>query len=64
MSTSTLSKFPGPKLHAAFELPHLLSQYRGELEEDIRKMHEQYGPVVRISTHQLSFSTAAAHKGM
>ncbi|WYZ35865.1 hypothetical protein EsH8_X_000512 [Colletotrichum jinshuiense] len=50
-----LSHIPGPKLSAATYIPEfyydvvLFGRYTGE----IRRMHEKYGPIVRISPHEV-----------
>ncbi|EKG16266.1 hypothetical protein MPH_06520 [Macrophomina phaseolina MS6] len=53
-----LSKFPGPRIAAFSNLPYSVSYLGGRQPYDILKLHEKYGPVVRISPHELSFSTA------
>ncbi|KAJ5238402.1 hypothetical protein N7468_003021 [Penicillium chermesinum] len=53
-----LSKFPGPKLAAAtsvYEFYYSVIQ-DGMFPWKIKEMHEIYGPVVRITPHELHFS--------
>ncbi|KAF2027534.1 cytochrome P450 [Setomelanomma holmii] len=50
-----LSRFPGPKLAAATYLPefyHDVVRF-GCYTKEIRKMHERYGPIVRINPNEL-----------
>ncbi|KAM0271148.1 hypothetical protein ACHAQH_009167 [Verticillium albo-atrum] len=50
-----LHKIPGPKLAAATYLPefyHDVVQV-GRYSHEVRRMHEQYGPIVRISPNEL-----------
>jgi cytochrome P450 len=50
-----LSKFPGPKINAFTLLALSISEYKGRQVEDVTKMHEKYGPVVRLSPNYVSF---------
>ncbi|PLN81744.1 isotrichodermin C-15 hydroxylase [Aspergillus taichungensis] len=50
-----LANFPGPKLYAASYLPFLYqNKITGTLAKDMLRMHERYGPIVRISPTQLA----------
>ncbi|KAL4955914.1 cytochrome P450 [Aspergillus filifer] len=52
---SPLAQFPGPKLAAAtlwYETYHDAFRW-GQYTFEIARMHEKYGPVVRISPHEL-----------
>lgn len=55
-----LSKYPGPFLWRAFRLPFLISFMKGRLPHDIKKLHEQYGDIVRLAPDELSFIDPAA----
>ncbi|MCJ1374965.1 hypothetical protein MMC20_006198 [Loxospora ochrophaea] len=58
---SPIVKFPGSKLAASsywFEFYHDVIR-RGEYVWEIRKMHEQYGPVIRVSPYELHVSDPA-----
>lgn len=55
-----LAKFPGPKLNAISSLPGIHSLLRGRLPLDNKKLHEKYGPVVRVSPNELAFNSAQA----
>jgi cytochrome P450 len=57
-----LSKYPGPPLWAASRLPYVLSLLFGKLNEDMSKLHEKYGEVIRLGPNELSFSTEQAWK--
>ncbi|KDN67898.1 putative cytochrome P450 [Colletotrichum sublineola] len=50
-----LSHIPGPKLSAATYLPEFYYDVilYGRYTTEIRRMHEQYGPIVRISPHEV-----------
>ncbi|UZP34352.1 hypothetical protein NXS19_002168 [Fusarium pseudograminearum] len=55
---SPLSKFPGPKLAAA---THLYESYydfwkKGQYYKVIQRMHEVYGPLVRVTPDELSIN--------
>ncbi|KAL1792259.1 hypothetical protein ACET3X_010010 [Alternaria dauci] len=58
---SPLSKFPGPKLAAVtlyYEIYYDVFRW-GRYWAEIKKMHEKYGPIVRISPHELHVSDPA-----
>lgn len=55
-----LAKFPGPKTNAASPLPGIYSLLRGRLPLDNKKLHDIYGPVVRVSPNELAFNSAQA----
>ncbi|GAD91552.1 hypothetical protein PVAR5_0124 [Paecilomyces variotii No. 5] len=59
---SPLSRFPGPKLWAISRIPSQLSVLRGHSHLDISRLHEVYGPVVRIGPNELVFNTPAAFR--
>lgn len=55
-----LSKFPGPPAWAATNLPIVRMLWAGKDATTIHALHEKYGPVVRISPHELSFTSEQA----
>jgi len=57
-----LSNYPGPPLWAASRNPYVASLLFGTLNEDISRLHERYGEVIRLAPNELSFSTKQAWK--
>ncbi|KAF6235303.1 hypothetical protein HO173_006498 [Letharia columbiana] len=57
-----LRKYPGPKLLAASRIPYLKWMFSGTLVPEHRKLHEQYGPVVRTAPGELSYISVEALK--
>ncbi|ROV87881.1 hypothetical protein VSDG_09530 [Cytospora chrysosperma] len=55
-----LSVFPGPKLSAASRLPYAWRLWQGQLHENVKQLHDIYGPVVRIAPDELSFNVNSA----
>lgn len=53
----------GPAWRAALDFPDCWSMLSGNAHIDTQKLHNEYGPVVRISPNALSFNTAQAWKG-
>ncbi|KAK0713480.1 cytochrome P450 [Lasiosphaeria miniovina] len=51
-----LSKFPGPFANSVSWLPNVLRLLSGKHHAYIKKLHNKYGPVVRVSPNELSFS--------
>jgi hypothetical protein len=50
-----LSNYPGPKLWAISDIPRAYYWLQDELPDKILKMHEIYGPVIRIAPSELSY---------
>ena len=55
-----LSRYPGPKLWAAYRLFFVIKDYQGLLPFEVLKFHRKYGPVVRIAPNELAFTDASA----
>ncbi|KAK3990004.1 cytochrome P450 [Cladorrhinum sp. PSN332] len=55
-----LRHFPGPIYRRASRFPHAFRSATGVGPFDIQKLHERYGPVVRIAPNHLSFTDAEA----
>ncbi|KAK0707965.1 cytochrome P450 [Lasiosphaeris hirsuta] len=51
-----LRDFPGPKFWGASHLPYTISWLSGHAGSDIARLHDQYGDVVRVAPHRLSFT--------
>ncbi|KAI0472507.1 cytochrome P450 ClCP1 [Xylaria cf. heliscus] len=58
----SLSEFNGPILWRLSRLPHVFSMLKGTLPFDIKKLHDLYGPIVRIALNELSFIASSAWK--
>lgn len=50
-----LHRYPGPKLSAFTTLPHFFAVSKGDLHRYLRRLHNEYGEVVRIAPDELSF---------
>ncbi|KAK5651518.1 hypothetical protein OQA88_11972 [Cercophora sp. LCS_1] len=57
-----LRKFPGPILQRASYIPWAVRHVKGRQALETHKLHEKYGPVVRITPNHLSFTDAQAFK--
>ena len=57
-----LSKYPGPKSWAAFEVARALGRVRGSLDFAIVEQHRKYGEVIRVGPNELSFIDPNAWK--
>ncbi|KAB5513263.1 cytochrome P450 [Coniochaeta sp. 2T2.1] len=55
-----LARFPGPKLNAVTWLPGVVWTLKGRMPMETRKLHDKYGPVVRLSPNELAFNSAQA----
>jgi hypothetical protein len=52
----SLSKYPGPWLNSVSSIPSAIAAFRGVQHLYNYHLHEKYGPVVRISPDELSFT--------
>ncbi|KAK8061804.1 P450 monooxygenase [Apiospora phragmitis] len=59
---SPLRKIPGPWLNAVSWLPWYKYWFSGYMHREVRRLHERYGPVVRIGPSEVSFIDKAAWK--
>ncbi|KAB2572470.1 cytochrome P450 [Lasiodiplodia theobromae] len=57
-----LAKYPGPRLAAITNVPYSIDYLSGRQPYRLLKLHEKYGPIVRIAPNELSFSTAQSWK--
>ncbi|KAI1428035.1 isotrichodermin C-15 hydroxylase [Xylaria sp. FL1777] len=57
-----LRKFPGPLLQGASTLPWAIQHTAGLQAFNTQKLHDKYGPVVRIGPNHLSFTDVKAWK--
>ncbi|KAF2102795.1 cytochrome P450 [Rhizodiscina lignyota] len=55
-----LAKFPGPVINRISDLPCIIWVLRGRLPMETKKIHDRYGPIVRISPRELSFNSVQA----
>lgn len=57
-----LSKYPGPKLWAAFDVARTVGRMGGYIDFQIVEEHRKHGEVVRIGVNELSFINPSAWK--
>lgn len=57
-----LRKFPGPLVGRATHLWRAIKIQSGDLPQTVKKLHDIYGPVVRIAPDELSFIESQAWK--
>ncbi|KAI1171137.1 cytochrome p450 monooxygenase [Nemania sp. FL0916] len=57
-----LRRFPGPILCRATNLWRVSKVFSGDLALHVRRLHDEYGPVVRIAPHELAFIESQAWK--
>ncbi|KAK7219651.1 hypothetical protein V2G26_007654 [Clonostachys chloroleuca] len=57
-----LSKIPGPFIYTLTDLPYLYHIAKGTWPHVLRRLHEKYGPAVRYTPGDVSFTTADAWK--
>ncbi|KAF7532891.1 hypothetical protein G7054_g7546 [Neopestalotiopsis clavispora] len=55
-----LSKVPGPRSWSASRLPFVVSLLRGTIVHDIQKLHQRYGPILRIAPNEVTFAHSTA----
>lgn len=52
---SPLRRFPGPLLYAATSIPYDIACTRGDAVTVLARLHDKYGPVVRVRPTELSY---------
>ncbi|KAF2688321.1 cytochrome P450 ClCP1 [Lentithecium fluviatile CBS 122367] len=57
-----LTKYPGPKSWVVSRIPYLVCMNKGQLPFRIKTLHDEYGPVVRVSADELSINDTRAWK--
>ncbi|KAI1418230.1 putative cytochrome P450 [Hypoxylon sp. FL1857] len=57
-----LRNFPGPLLHRASSLPWAIRHATGSQAFHTQRLHDKYGPIVRIGPNHLSFTDVRAWK--
>ncbi|KAK4503417.1 hypothetical protein PRZ48_004332 [Zasmidium cellare] len=57
---SPLGRIPGPKLYALTKWRLAWEDWCGRRTRTIHRLHEQYGPVVRIGPHEVHFNSLTA----
>lgn len=50
-----LAKIPGPRLNAISRLPYVRHLIKGTTAENVKKLHDKYGDVVRVTPNEISF---------
>jgi hypothetical protein len=59
---SPLAKIPGPPISAITSIRLVLAELVGHRRLYVHQLHLRYGPVVRLSPHEVSFSSPRAVK--
>ncbi|KAL3425984.1 cytochrome P450 [Phlyctema vagabunda] len=55
-----LRRYRGPKIWAASRLPYAYHSFNGTINYQLERLHNKYGPVVRITPNELSYTNAEA----
>ncbi|KAK1992908.1 cytochrome P450 [Colletotrichum falcatum] len=61
---SPLRKFPGPKLWAVSHIPYVRLYTSGHGHRKILKLHQRYGPIVRVGPTHISINHPDAHESV
>ncbi|KAL4737952.1 cytochrome P450 [Aspergillus similis] len=56
-----LSNIPGPRAWAASRLPFVYALIKGTIIHDFQKLHEKYGPIIRIAPNEVTFAHPQAY---
>ncbi|KAL5048957.1 hypothetical protein BDW71DRAFT_213171 [Aspergillus fruticulosus] len=59
-----LSKIAGPRAWAASRLPFIYALIKGTIIHDLQRLHERYGPVIRIAPNEVTFAHPEAYTGI
>jgi hypothetical protein len=57
-----LSKYPEPKLWAAYRFMSVRLLFKGDLVHETEKLHTRYGPIVRTAPDEISVADADGWK--
>lgn len=60
--SSALSSIPGPALFAVTKWRLAFDDWRGTRTRTINKLHDKYGPVVRVGPNEIAFNSLSALK--
>ncbi len=52
-----LDHIPGPKINALSRLPYVRHLLAGTTAQNVLKLHEKYGEVVRLTPNEISISS-------
>jgi cytochrome P450 len=55
-----LSQIPGPSSWSCSRLPFVWALIRGTIVHDIERLHQKYGPVLRIAPNEVTFASKEA----
>ncbi|KAF3761394.1 cytochrome P450 [Cryphonectria parasitica EP155] len=55
-----LSGIPGPRAWSATRLPFIWALLQGTIVHDIQRLHEKYGPILRIAPNEVTFAQEEA----
>ena len=56
----SLAKIPGPRTWSASRLPFIRALLKGTIIQDLQKLHQKYGPVLRIAPDEVTFAQPEA----
>ena len=59
-----LRHVPGPKWKAFSDLSYVTTLLRGNMVNDVSRMHKKYGPVVRVAPNEVSFANTDSWKAI
>ena len=61
-SISPLSRIPGPFITRFTSLPLIYNEFKSNRRLHVHSLHQKYGPVVRLSPNEVSFTSLDALK--